>query len=42
VPAETAVAMSLMVYFIGNICTGLVGGAIYLWRSTRGVVTERG
>lgn len=39
VPAETAVAMSLLVYFFGNICTGLIGGIIYFLRSARGVVS---
>jgi uncharacterized protein (TIRG00374 family) len=39
VPAETAVAMSLLVYFFGNICTGLIGGVIYFLRSARGVVS---
>lgn len=42
VPAEIAVAISLMVYIIGNICTGLVGGVLYLLRSTRDVVSEKG
>lgn len=39
---EKAVAMSLLVYFIGNICTGLIGGAIYLLRSAHGMVSEKG
>ena len=39
VPAELAVAMSLLVYFFGNICTGLIGGVIYFLRSARGVVS---
>lgn len=42
VPSEIAVAMSLLVYVIGNICTGLIGGVIYLTRSARGVVSEEG
>ena len=42
VPGEIAVAMSLMVYIIGNICTGLVGGIIYLLRSARDMVSEKG
>jgi uncharacterized protein (TIRG00374 family) len=42
VPQEIAVAMSLSVYVIGNICTGLIGGVIYLLRSVRGVVSEEG
>ncbi|GIK38648.1 MAG: hypothetical protein BroJett011_24810 [Chloroflexota bacterium] len=42
VPQEIAVAMSLLVYFLGNICTGLIGGVIYLLRSARGVVSEEG
>ncbi len=41
VPPEIAVAMSLMVYFLGNICTGIVGGIIYLIRSARDVASER-
>jgi uncharacterized membrane protein YbhN (UPF0104 family) len=40
VPPEVAVAMSLMVYVFGNICTGLVGGVIYLARSARDVARE--
>jgi uncharacterized protein (TIRG00374 family) len=39
---EVAVAMSLLVHIIGNICTGLVGGVIYLLRGARGVVSEEG
>ncbi|MCL4295175.1 MAG: flippase-like domain-containing protein [Anaerolineae bacterium] len=39
---EIAVAMSLLVYVFGNICTGLIGGVIYLLRSARGVVSEEG
>jgi uncharacterized protein (TIRG00374 family) len=39
VPGEIAVAMSLLVYFIGNICTGLIGGIIYFLRSARGIVS---
>ena len=42
VPPETAVAMSLLVYFFGNICTGLIGGILYLLRSARSVVSEKG
>ena len=42
VPSEIGVALSLLVYFFGNICTGLFGGAIYLMRSVRGVVSEKG
>jgi hypothetical protein len=42
VPGEIAVAMSLLVYVIGNVCTGLIGGIIYLLRSARGVVSEKG
>lgn len=40
VTPEVAVAMSLLVYFIGNICTGLVGGVIYLLRGAQNVVSE--
>ncbi|MDM8520694.1 lysylphosphatidylglycerol synthase transmembrane domain-containing protein [Anaerolineales bacterium HSG6] len=32
VPTETALAMSLLVYTIGNLFTGLIGGIIYLLR----------
>lgn len=42
VPSEIGVALSLLVYFFGNICTGLFGGVIYLLRSARGVVSEKG
>jgi uncharacterized protein (TIRG00374 family) len=41
VPPEIAVAMSLTVYFLGNICTGIVGGVVYLIRSAREVAGER-
>jgi hypothetical protein len=41
VSPEVSVAMSLLVYFIGNVCTGLIGGIIYLIRGARGVVSER-
>lgn len=37
---EIAVAMSLLVYIIGNVCTGIVGGVIYLMRGARNVVSE--
>ena len=33
--------MSLLVYFIGNVYTGVIGGIIYLIRGTRGMVTEK-
>lgn len=42
VPPEIAVAMSLLVYIFGNVCTGLIGGVIYLLRGARGVVSEEG
>ncbi|MCK6628109.1 MAG: flippase-like domain-containing protein [Anaerolineae bacterium] len=42
VSPEVAVAMSLLVYVFGNICTGLIGGVIYLLRGARGVVSEKG
>ena len=35
VPAEIAVAMSLLYYVLGNVCTGLVGGIIFFMRSAR-------
>jgi uncharacterized protein (TIRG00374 family) len=38
---EVAVAMSLLIYIIGNVCTGLVGGALYLWRSARGLASDK-
>ncbi len=41
VPPEIAVAMSLMVYLLGNVCTGIIGGIIYLIRSARAVATDR-
>ena len=41
VPGAIAVAMSLLVYFFGNIVTGLIGGGIYFMRSAREVVTEK-
>jgi hypothetical protein len=37
---EVAIALALLVHIIGNICTGLIGGVIYLLRSTRSVVSE--
>lgn len=40
VTPEVAVAMSLLVHIIGNICTGLIGGVIYLLRGARNVVSE--
>jgi hypothetical protein len=36
------VAMALLMYIFGNVCTGLIGGVIYLLRSARGVVSEEG
>ncbi len=41
VPPEIAVAMSLTVYVFGNICTGLVGGVIYLLRSARDAYSDK-
>jgi uncharacterized protein (TIRG00374 family) len=41
VSEEVAVAMSLLVYVIGNVYTGLIGAIIYLWRSAQGVVLEK-
>jgi hypothetical protein len=38
VPGEVAVAMSLLVYVFGNICTGLIGGIIYMLRNARDMV----
>jgi len=36
-----AVVMSLLVYLVGNVIPGIIGGIIYLIRGTRGVVEER-
>jgi uncharacterized membrane protein YbhN (UPF0104 family) len=38
VSPEMAVAMSVLVYFIGQFSTGVIGGVIYLIRGTRGMV----
>lgn len=32
---EAALALALLVYILGNLSPGLMGGAIYLWRSVR-------
>jgi hypothetical protein len=32
--------MSLLVHIIGNICTGLIGGVIYMLRGAREIVSE--
>jgi uncharacterized membrane protein YbhN (UPF0104 family) len=40
VTAPMAVVMSLLVYLVGNIVPGIIGGVIYLIRGTRGVVEE--
>ncbi len=32
---EAALALALLFYILGNLGPGLVGGAIYLWRSVR-------
>ncbi len=40
VSPEMAVAMSLLVYFVGQFSTGVIGGVIYLIRGARGVVEE--
>jgi hypothetical protein len=36
-----AVAMSLLVYLIGNALTGIIGGIIYLIRGARGMIAEK-
>lgn len=36
VAQEVALAMSLLVYFLGNVIPGLIGGVLYLWRGARG------
>jgi hypothetical protein len=41
VSPEMAVAMSLLVYFIGNALTGIIGGVIYLIRGARGMMSEK-
>ncbi len=41
VQPEIAVAISLLVYVIGNVCTGIIGGIIYMLRGARGVVVEK-
>ncbi len=41
VPGEVAVAMSLLGYVFGNIVTGIIGGVIYLVRSTRDAVRQQ-
>jgi uncharacterized protein (TIRG00374 family) len=40
VPGEIAVAMSLLYYVFGNICTGLIGGVIFFVRSARDMATS--
>lgn len=37
VPAEIAFGMSLLVYAIGNLTPGLLGGVVYFWRGARGL-----
>ena len=37
---EAALALSLTVYALGNLAPGLIGGALYLWRSARGLQVE--
>ncbi len=39
VPA-VALSLSLLVYFIGNVIPGLLGGAAYLWRGTQAMKSE--
>ncbi len=41
VPPEIAVAISLMVYVFGNICTGLIGGVIYLFRGAKEMAVSK-
>ena len=40
VAEEVALGMSLMVYVIGNVIPGLVGGVIYFWRGAKAVKSE--
>lgn len=40
VSPEVAIAMSLIVYLVGNVFAGLIGGVLYLLRSARSVVTN--
>ena len=35
VARETALALALLIYLLGNLTPGLVGGAVYLWRGAR-------
>ncbi|MFQ5613626.1 MAG: lysylphosphatidylglycerol synthase transmembrane domain-containing protein [Anaerolineae bacterium] len=41
VPQESALALSLLVYALGNLATGLVGGVLYLSRGARRLAVER-
>lgn len=36
VAQEVALAMSLLMYFLGNVVPGLIGGVLYLWRGASG------
>jgi hypothetical protein len=42
VAEEVALGISLLVYFLGNVTPGLVGGVVYLWRSARRLQLETG
>lgn len=41
VPQEAALAMSLLVYALGNLVTGLIGGVLYLKRGAQSYVVKR-
>ena len=40
VPGEIAVAISILIFVIGNICPGLVGGVIYMFRGAQEMVSS--
>ncbi len=40
VAEEIALGLSLLVYFIGNVTPGLMGGAIYLWRGAQDMTKD--
>jgi uncharacterized protein (TIRG00374 family) len=40
VARETALALSLLIYLLGNLTPGLVGGGLYLWRGARAIQSD--
>ena len=38
---EIALGLSLMVYFIGNVTPGLMGGVVYLWRGAKDITKDK-